>query len=111
MVTDVSPTPPHFLETPMLLRRTLKNFDNMRTLWALDDARRLHWQGRLNEAIAILMYLDSTVINEPSFDSEEYRNGERKSETPDDEQEEPEGGRSFDEDIEVTRDDDGYLIR
>lgn len=85
--------------------------------WSLEEARWYYWMGDVNKAISLLLSLDKDVIQEPPFDSEEYRNGERKSATPDDEQEEKQEELVYTElddpvpDFYPERDEDGYLIR
>jgi len=78
----------------------------------LDNGRYFYWIDNLDDAILVLWELDERVIQEPEFDSEEYRNGERKSATQDYEQEEEEEREySGEYDVAVERDEDGYLIR
>ena len=78
----------------------------------LDNGRYFYWIDNLDDAILVLWELDERVIQEPEFDSEEYRNGERKPATQDYEQEEEEEREySGEYDVAVERDEDGYLIR
>jgi len=78
----------------------------------LDNGRYFYWIDNLDDAILVLWELDERVIQEPEFDSEEYRNGERKPPTQDYEQEEEEEREySGEYDVAVERDEDGYLIR
>lgn len=87
----------------------------MRLMWALEEAKYDYWTGNLPEAIKKLRVLDEFVIEEPPLDSEEYKNGERKSATPDDKQEEAEckfeGEDDVVADVATERDEYGYLIR
>lgn len=83
--------------------------------WILEEARWDYYLGDLDKSILRLLDLEADVIQEPPFDSEEYRNGERKSTEPDDEQEEEQEETDFYLEDTIPdfceRGEDGYLIR
>jgi hypothetical protein len=96
----------------------------LRLQGALDDARWDYYWGDYRAALWRLLEIFEEVVQEPPENSEEYKDGQRKSATPDDEQPEeeydslavhyaPEFGYEGDvgQGVEAERDDDGYLIR
>lgn len=87
--------------------------------WDLEEGR---WAYNWNNGVSAMRHLLAAwdaVINEPDFNSQEYRNGERFTPPPDSEQEEKEDRQNlyehlFREDFngsEAERDEEGYLIR
>lgn len=91
--------------------------------WDLEEARWAYWRRDYKKAARLLFAVMAVIVNEPLPDSEEYRNGEKKTSEPEDEPEiqdyESEGILEFDilgpdeglDDLEPERDNDGYLIR
>lgn len=85
----------------------------------LSEAAYYQWIGDYKNAGRLLFSLSRKIIIEPAFDSEEYRDGERKPDIPFIEQPEEEPPNFEGTINEITaesedgpeRDDDGYLIR
>ena len=96
-----------------------KHLRRLGAQWDLEEGR---WAYNWGNGVAALRHLQNAwdaVIDEPDFNSQEYRDGERFTPPPDDEQEEKEDrqklyehlfGENFDG-AEAERDEEGYLIR
>lgn len=90
----------------------------------LREARHYFWVGDYSKAGKIIYRLSKRLIVEPHKDTKEYQDGERKPDTPFEEQEQEEileepfdlydlftGVGVYPDAPEAERDEDGYLIR
>lgn len=102
----------------------LHSSDRLRRLnaqWDLEEGRWAYNWGNAEGAYRHLLAAWAAVIDEPDFNSQEYRDGERFTPPPDNEQEETESrqrlyehlfGEDYDgSEAKVERDEEGYLIK